>query len=392
MKISYHFLGEGIILFLIVLPIFKYAYYWVPYWTYFISLIFITLAFTLFALFTTRYIWYVITAPILFLIYTYLLEFPMLLSAIIALILTWRYVSLRQIYDLENERLYLHWTTFLVLISILFFKENITIIFLIIQFFILIAGYLINHTLLMEQDKQKQFSFHIGKLLVFISFFVGVCLILLQLFGIPTLFILWDVVIVSLWNGLTIIMAYVGSIIMYGIEYILKLLPDYGNEVVEVSSAEFGEENEDLFDFSAVESNQPYLSWLFAAFILGFILYRVLKVIRKKFNHEQMEESQVVTYHPIKNTEIKESLFKRLTNRFSSQPKDPVRKAIYQFERKTEKLQQGRKPYETLQEWFQRIDLEADIYTYEKVRYGGGQSEGTDVQKLTKQLNDWFEK
>src|SRR5690625_3168647 len=110
MKISYHFLGEGIILFLIILPIFKYAYYWVPYWTYFISLIFITLAFTIFALFTTRYIWYVITAPILFLIYTYLLEFPMLLSAIIPLILTWRYVSLRQIYDLENERVYLHWT------------------------------------------------------------------------------------------------------------------------------------------------------------------------------------------------------------------------------------------------------------------------------------------
>src|SRR5690625_4113983 len=244
----------------------------------------------------------------------------------------------------------------------------------------------------MEHDKQKQFSFHIGKLLVYIPIHVGVGLILLQLFRIPILFILWDVVLVSLRNGLTVIMAYVGAIIMYVVEYMLQLLPVYGHDVVNDSSAELDEENEELFDFSTVESNQPYLSWLFAAFILGFILYRVLKVIRKKFDQKQMEESQVVTYHPIKNTEIKESLFKRLTNRFSSQPKDPVRKAIYQLDRKTEKLQQGRKPYETLQEWFQRIDLEADIYTYEKVRYGGGQSEGTDVQKLTKQLNDWFEK
>src|SRR5690625_7922294 len=103
-------------------------------------------------------------------------------------------------------------------------------------------------------------------------------------------------------------MAYVGSIIMYGIEYILKLLPDYGNEVVEVSSAEFGEENEELFDFSAVESNQPYLSWLFVAFILGFILYRVLKVIRKKFNNDQMEESRVGTYYPIMILSTQESL------------------------------------------------------------------------------------
>src|SRR5690625_1241361 len=149
MKISYHFLGEGIILFLIVLPIFKYAYYWVPYWTYFISLIFIILAFTLFALFMPLYIFYVFTAPIFFLIYTHFLEFPMLISAIIALILTWRYVSLRQIYDLENERLYLHWTTFLVLISILFFKENIMIIFFIIQFFILFVFFFFNHTLFM---------------------------------------------------------------------------------------------------------------------------------------------------------------------------------------------------------------------------------------------------
>src|SRR5690625_7288740 len=116
-----------------------------------------------------------ITVLNLFYIFIYLLEFPKLLCAIIALILTWRYVSLRQIYDLENERLYLHWTTFLVLISILFFKENITIIFLIIHFFILIAGYLINHTLIIEHDKQKQFFFHIGNRLVFISFFVDVC-------------------------------------------------------------------------------------------------------------------------------------------------------------------------------------------------------------------------
>src|SRR5690625_7992802 len=99
MKISYHFLGEGIILFLIVLPIFKYAYYWVPYWTYFISLIFITLAFNLFALFTTRYIWYVITAHILFLIYSYLYDLLLLFNSFIVFIVSLYYISFLIYYD-----------------------------------------------------------------------------------------------------------------------------------------------------------------------------------------------------------------------------------------------------------------------------------------------------
>jgi len=74
------------------------------------------------------------------------------------------------------------------------------------------------------------------------------------------------------------------------------------------------------------------------------------------------------------------------------QPRDPARKVIYQLDRKTKGQAQGRKPYETLQEWFQRIGLEADTHTYEQVRYGERRADKADIKRLIEQINDWLVK
>jgi len=371
---------------------FKYTFQFVPYWTYLIGLICTILLFSLFALYTRRFLWYLITAPALFLLYTFLLHIPMLLGAIMVIILTWRYMILRQTAFLEYEKVYLQWATFLVLISVLFLKEYMTIIYLISLLLIFIIGNITIHLLSMKDYNKKQYTLHMGKLFVYITLTITVLLTLLHFVGMPALFILWDVVIVNLWNIITSVFIYVMVILLYGVEFIIQLIPKFETEVGEVHSAEFGLEAEELFKLSTQESNYPHFSWIIGIILFGFILYKLIKLFGKKFNLEQTNESQTKTYHSIKENENKKSLYSRITKRFVHQTNHPVRKLMYQFERKTENVEKGRKPYETLQEWFQRIGLEADIHIYEQVRYGEVKTKREDIQKLTKQLKEWFVK
>lgn len=318
----------------------------------------------------------------------------MVLGAIIVIILTWRYMILRQTAYLEYEKVYLQWTTFLVLISVLFLKENMTIIYLISLLLIFIIGNMTTHLLSMKDYNKKQYSLHIGKLFVYITLSITILLISLHFFGIPALLILWDVVIVNLWNIITSILMYAMVILLYGVEFIIQLIPTSTTEVDEVHTAEFGVEAEELFNLSTHEANYPNFGWIVGIILFGIILYKLVKLFVKKFDLEQTDEAQPKTYHSIREKENKdkESLYNRITKRFAHRTNHPVRKLIYQFERKTENVEKGRKPHETLQEWFQRIGLEADIHIYEQVRYGGNKTKREDVQKLTTQLKEWFVK
>lgn len=62
----------------------------------------------------------------------------------------------------------------------------------------------------------------------------------------------------------------------------------------------------------------------------------------------------------------------------------PVRKAMFEFERKAEKYHNGREKGETIQEWFTRIGFEefSIIPIYETVRYGDQQISKEDSEKF----------
>jgi len=53
-------------------------------------------------------------------------------------------------------------------------------------------------------------------------------------------------------------------------------------------------------------------------------------------------------------------------------PTDFVRKIIYQFEGKANKVKLGRIPYETLEEWLNRLGVSSYFNMYQMVRYGEG--------------------
>lgn len=390
---AYHFFSEGIILILLLGPFFHYSLDQIPYWTGLTSLFIVTSIFSILTIFTERVIWYLLMAPIIGSGYFFVLDFTLFLCIVISTVLTWRYITLRQDSHLENENKYLMATTILVIIYVLFAQENSAVVYLFLQFFTLMIGYITNHTVSMPYEKKKQLTYGLGKLFLSLVAVLTGLMGLLHLFGVPALFVVWDVVIVNLWNGIALVVASIGVAFMYILQFLINLLPMSDKGQIGSNAGDIGVgEEEDIESFPA-EMIDFNIGWIFTVLLLAFILYQAFKIYRKRFKGDEEQDSASVTHTRLTEKRTgRDSLVSRLRQRFFSQPNDPIRKVVYRFERETKKRKQGRQPFETVNEWFSRIGLDADTYIYEKVRYGGEQASSMEVEILSRQLKNWFNK
>lgn len=133
---------------------------------------------------------------------------------------------------------------------------------------------------------------------------------------------------------------------------------------------------------------------LLAIGAVAFIIYLYKKIFRPQTI--SVDHSSVVS--------VSEGVFgSRQTNLFRRRikpPEDIIRLEIFELEKYASKLKLGRLPFETLEEWWQRVGLSGSpesIAIYEKVRYGEGSSsieEQTmmkmEIQRLKQQLKETY--
>lgn len=67
-------------------------------------------------------------------------------------------------------------------------------------------------------------------------------------------------------------------------------------------------------------------------------------------------------------------------------PKHPVRRLVYQFERKLSKTNFRRKRFETIEDWLLRIGADSELPVYQKVRYGLKEVDQAEVENLKHEL------
>src|SRR5699024_3342506 len=120
---AYHFLSEALIIFLIAIPIMHYNYEFVPYWAYFLTVIGFCLLFSLFTQRTTSYGVYIISAPLIIITF-YLLQFPLELSVIFGVALTWRYINIRKETMLSRESSYIRWALVLSTLDVILINDR----------------------------------------------------------------------------------------------------------------------------------------------------------------------------------------------------------------------------------------------------------------------------
>jgi hypothetical protein len=389
-KLAYHFLSEGLIVFLLVVPMLHYAHSPIAYWIYLVILSVICVVFSILARFTTGYIWYILTAPFMFALY-FLSSFSLLFSAGFAVILTWRYMHLRLEDFLEMEMHYVALVSLLAVFLVLFFNEWEPVVYLGLQFIILITGQLFRHVVAIEPVNRRAFLKQISWLIGALVCGAGLVLFILGKIGIPLFLFIRETVMVKAWDVLAHGMAVIATTPFY-LWNLLNLdiqFPEGAPPNQPSAPQEMEQPPSNAADASMAENSTPFILWALVIVAAGIILFFALRAVKNSFRTAAVDSSSLSVQHVAHKKQAKEHLMKRLRERIFQQPHHPVRKLIYQFEKKAARVGKGRQHSETLEEWFQRIGLPVDGLVYEKVRYGHGNSNEQEVQQLKDELQGW---
>lgn len=379
---AYHFLSEAFILFLLILPFMHYYYNWVPYWTYVLTSLGICLLFSIFSKWFISFGPYITSVPFMIVAF-YMLKFPIVISVILGVTLTWRYINIRIETMISRENSYIRWTLVLATLNVLFINDRELIIYVFLLFMILIIGYISGHLAVIHRDDRKRFD---QKFWLYIMGGLAIGTVIVY-FSFNTI----RFIVAKIWAGFSYVLTLVGGLLVSLLQNIeLDFRPDYEDpEQLGEQESPIPEEFQHS-DTYLLENITPIIIWIMIALIIGALVWMAIRLYRGRFEaHRQVDESDVVSYGNLdESNERGENLFQRMIKNYFKTPQHPIRKMVYQFERKAAKANYGRHRYETIENWMERIGLDMDLDTYQKVRYGHMEVSDDDIKDLKKQLEN----
>ncbi|WP_164215109.1 hypothetical protein [Virgibacillus sp. YIM 98842] len=373
---AYHFISETIILFLLFLPFLHHRFMWVPYGSYIIIAIVVCIIFSIIARYTLSYLWYIFTAPFLFIAF-FVLDYPLILSIIFTGAFVWRYINIRNEEAISRENNYIIIALGLMAINSILIQDTRIIIYPLLLFAIVILGYIASHLAVVHKRERKQLD---SKLPVY---FIG-----LLAGGAGLFFLLYEgirFVIVFAFHGiLDVISGMIASFAqLFSFAEPEEIKP---GELEEGVAGENPAENwSQLEGPSFIEIVAPYVVIAVSLLFLALLIFWVWKNRYNRFNKEEQQEYDAYTSAELK-IDKSASIISRWRKKLSQKPAHPVRKMVYQFERTAAKYKMGRKQFETVEDWMERIGLEADFTIYERVRYGNADVGENEANQLKKEI------
>ncbi|MEN2768401.1 hypothetical protein [Ornithinibacillus xuwenensis] len=379
---AYHFFSEAILLFLIALPILHHRFFFEPYGSYLMVVIGASILYTTLTKLTDNIYVYIMVTPILFVAF-HLLDYPIIFSVLFSILLTWRYINIRNQETVKRESIYILMTIILTIFVSILVHDSQIMLYPFLQFSILFIGFVFSHFIYVSKQDRKRIDYKIP------VYFVGILSVGAFLFFI--LFEGFRTVTVTLWKGL--LDGASGALI--GISNMLSFLeveqrgwPEQDNS----DGHEFNPENagQVIEEPSIVDQLTGLLVLGVTAVLLCAIIIILLWVVKKRIvkrlsGVEQRDEVTInVTEVSLETPRENRSIFG--IKRFFKPPEHPIRKMLLQFERKANKKQKGRKPFETVEDWFNRIGLNANIEIYQRVRYGELNVSDDEKNTLKEQL------
>lgn len=386
--LSYHFMGEMLILFLILYPLFYYNLEAIPFYAYLGILLLALICFLFLTKLTDTMALFMLMAPVIFIINVWL-KFGLFISMMIALVFVWRFIVLyREVY-LEHEMNLFQITLVLALIEVILFKDNLFIIILLMQLFLLTFGFFSANYRQVEKQMHSNMKAFIVKVILVFS---GLLLVFWSVGSIVLRFF-WDSILMPLWQLATTIFISIFVGIMYLLEKIPLPEPQDQNMEADETFENGNMTNHNLEGTSTAEYNETYAYIIIASLALIALIWIFIKYRKSSFKKKEKETtSNLTTSIDTIDSVPKASLGTRLKARFFNQPKHPVRKLIYRFEHDTAKLKEERRSDETIQEWFTRIGAQIDYHVYEQVRYGEMDVTQADKKELEKALKGYIQK
>lgn len=380
---AYHFLCESLIIFLIALPIMHYHYFWVPYWSYLIVTAFACIVFTLMTRFVSDYIWYLAVAPVLFILF-YVLDYPLVIAIIFPCLLVWRYIDIRKEEIISRENKYILFTLILTALVLLIVRDSIVMLYPFLQFIILITGYIGSNLAVVKKEDRKQFDIKLS------FYFFGILVASAGIFYL--LFSFFRMSFLKVWDGILWIITGGLNVFSYILSFITIEKKGWSKQETNSSGQGDNEFFNKLEQFNIIDAMTSYWVVALGILFLAIVLFFIITLSKKRFRGsiEELEESVESVSYSSPSDLPKQSDYSKLKgfNNLFKKSKHPIRKMVYQFERKTANTKKGRKKAETLEEWIERNGWNVDLNSYQKVRYGGKNISDQEVEHLKSQLKE----
>ncbi|WP_339214093.1 hypothetical protein [Ornithinibacillus sp. FSL M8-0202] len=378
---AYQFMCEAILIFMVFLPVLYHRYFFVPYWSYLGIITLICLLFTFLTWKNANRLIYFLMAPIVFVAF-YLLDYPFLISILFTVSLIWSYVFIRKQQVVKRESLYILLTVIATIYVSIFVHDSEMMIYPFLQFVLLFLGYIASHLVHVGKNDRKDIDRKIP--FYFLCLLVGGAVLFFVAY--PAL----RYMTVAIWTG---IINLVGGTIL-GFSNLLSFWQvekrGWPEQTPDEAKHGDGYYNE-LPEYNVIEEISGIVV-LAVGLLLILVLVLVIFSILKNQVKNRLDKTPVDVGKPQSPIHIhredseEENLRKPLLNRKKQLPDNPIRKMVFQFEKKAVKYNKGRKPYETVEDWFHRVGIDANFNIYQQVRYGNQLVNVEDQQILKKQL------
>lgn len=388
----YHFIAEGLIAFIVLLPI-TFSYYSTNHYiTYVILLLVIAASFYILELMRLPNLFFLIVAGLAIFAF-YLVSFPIGLAVIFPSFLLWRYLNIRH-YDQEKEdteplihrnhinkaNLYIKIALLAAAVTVLYSKQFYAMVYVLLLLLILYIGYIASHIAQMPKVEKSSVNLKVFSL-------------------IPALFVLGGLIasfifepfresFKQIWFFLANAVIYLAGAVVALIDLIIpNSLKERKNHQDVISGDRI--KREELADILEYQGgiDEAILSFFTILILLGALMVFIYRMMNKRRADVLGRPETATEYTPIQVArEKKEGFFSKLYSWGKKLPCHPVRQLIYNFEKQTIKHDLGRYPFESLVEWLNRLDIDISADIYEKVRYGKLDVTEEEINKLNEQL------
>lgn len=393
----YQFLAEGILLFLICFP-FTYDYYFFNHYVGYLCVIILVGGCFYFGENFSYVNFSYVLAIILGGGSLFLFNFPIGFTLLFPVIFLWRYTSIRSYkrfdysglylhtvftrYERNVNKIYFHMTLILGLIVFFLTKKPITFFFIFIQMILLLTGYLLSHTRAINKGEKKQLKISTLYFFPFTLLFIA-AMFFVYFQGFHRVFR-------SVWQMILSIFVNISTGVSLVIALLFPNIAGYEMTKEEQEQWEAGIEaarGNILRDISRDETDfTAFILVASVTFILIIALF-IFRSIRKGRYDRRIEVGSGVSYlseERVRSGE-KDSFIKRFF-KIPTITENPVRRLLLDFEKWAMEEGFGRYSYESLTDWFRRLDIELDASIYEQVRYGEETVSKGEVKQLEEEL------
>ncbi|GGA74489.1 hypothetical protein [Ornithinibacillus halotolerans] len=373
---QYHFLSEMIFISIIMIVPIHFSYNWIPVWNTLIPAIPLCGLFIWLEIKGIEYKYYYWITPFLFCGYI-LLEFPILLSFLLSLIIIWRYLRIRQLLIVGRETRYTFMST-LFSLAVYALTNNIYAILLFsLLLFTLILGYIFSHIAVLD-DKRRRMSSSIYTIGLTICLFCG---------GVVAFLITSQ----DFFSRAIDQIIYFFLTIVGRFTYLLQFVTQY-------DQGDFLEEQVELGHMEKLFSEgSSGITSILGMLLIGFLIFLAISCVvilfivirRDPATHEGIGRRGMLGKLTDGLQVYSKMVKKMITSR--NENKHPVRKMVHDFERQAYKQKIGRKKSETINEWFKRIGIQVNVDIYQKVRYGSMDVTEQEIETLRMEIEKFHE-